>query len=749
MPPHSDPVVPASPLGRRRFLTLAGALGGAAAWGGTGGFGTAWAAAPGADVTGRAASAATVAGAPGAPLSFAVLTDTHANVQAPAGLDTLRRTFASVEAADPAFVLNCGDITDYGADDEFGAYLSTIPAGLRDRLHHVPGNHEVRWDVHGRELYHRLFGPAPYSFDVAGLHVVGLDPTQLLQEPGHFGRDGLRWLADDLAAAGPSVLFLHYPMGGEHYYVNDQDAFFETVADLPVRAIFAGHIHREQVVRTNGLTQVAANAVKNGAYYYWVDRVSEAGHSVLRVSAVAVAADGTETRRDLTTIPLEEDRTTRRLRPVRIEVGVPSGGRVQVDVQVPSTGSTGTQAQVYPQQIFGGGSAGTWADLTRTSRGWSGSVDVAALAAGAHRLQVRVLGTGGARYDVTRPFTVPAVGDAPRDRWQARLPGSIQGALAAHEGLVVAATTSGAVEAFRPTRAGREVAWRVTLGPVHRGPAFTADGRTVLVPSADHHLYALDAADGSVRWRFGVPDPVLSSPLVTSVGEVATVVFTAGTTLYAVHAETGEQRWKADLHGFFAGRAACDGDRVYVGGGDGRAYAFDAATGAQAWSYDATTRQDSYGRLLYGPWDDVIELLPGGGVLVSTVSAAAALDRASGQRRWSVPGSYIYSPSPVTERGVVLIDEWGRVQLVDPATGTATWKTEIGARALNSGPVVVGDLMWNVAVTGLLACVDLTDGTVRHRRQLGPANTFSTPVLVDGLLVTGDQDGTLRGIELP
>ncbi|GAA2756799.1 PQQ-binding-like beta-propeller repeat protein [Actinopolymorpha rutila] len=749
MSPRPDPDVPSSPLGRRGFLSLAGALGGVAAWGGVGGSGTAWAAAPGAGVTGPAASPAGAAGGANAPLSFAVLTDTHANVDAPAGLDTLRRTFASVEAANPTFVLNCGDITDYGADDEFEAYLSTIPAGLRDRLHHVPGNHEVRWDVHGRELYHRLFGPAPYSFDVAGLHVVGLDPTQLLQEPGHFGRDGLRWLADDLSAARPSVLFLHYPMGGEHYYVNDQDAFFETVADLPVRAIFAGHIHREQVVRTNGLTQVAANAVKNGAFYYWVDRVAEAGHSVLRVAAVAVAADGTETRRDLTTIPLEEDRTTRQLRPVRIDVGAPSGGRVRVDVRVPSTGSTGTQAQVYPQQIFGGGSAGTWADLTRTSRGWSGSVDVAALAAGTHRLQVRVLGAGGARYDATRPFTVAADGTAPHDRWQARLPGSIQGALAAHDGLVVAATTSGVVEVFRPTRAGREVAWRATLGPVHRGPAFTADGATVLVPSADHHLYALDAADGSVRWRFGVPDPVLSSPLVTSVDEVATVVFSAGTTLYAVHAETGERRWKADLHGFFAGRAACDGDRVYVGGGDGRAYAFDAATGAQAWSYDATTRQDSYGRLLYGPWDDTIELLPGGGVLVSTVSSAAALDGASGQRRWSVPGSYIYSPSPVTERGVVLIDEWGRVQLVDPATGAATWKAEIGARALNSGPVVVGDLMWNVAVTGLLACVDLTDGTVRHRRQLGPANTFSTPVLVDGLLVTGDQDGTLRGIELP
>jgi len=36
----------------------------------------------------------------------------------------------------------------------------------------------------------------------------------------------------------------------------------------------------------------------------------------------------------------------------------------------------------------------------------------------------------------------------------------------------------------------------------------------VYVGSDDNHVYALDAADGSVRWRFQTADDVSSSPAV-------------------------------------------------------------------------------------------------------------------------------------------------------------------------------------------------------------------------------------------
>ncbi|HEY6740168.1 MAG TPA: PQQ-binding-like beta-propeller repeat protein [Actinopolymorphaceae bacterium] len=723
---------PSAGMARRRFLRLAGA---------------AAAALPLGSVLTAPAHARTAR----EPLRFAVVSDTHANVSTPERQAWLRRIFESIEAADPAFVLNCGDITEYGGDDEFAAYLETIPDGLKPRLRHVPGNHETRWDVHAGELYHALLGPTPFSFDAAssggGVHIVGLDPTQLLQEPGRFGREHLDWLGKDLRRAGarPTIAFLHFPLGGDHYYVDDQPEILEALSGTSVRAVFAGHIHRLEVQRFDGFTQVAADDAKDGRVYYWVEEIDAA----LRVEEVRLADDGSALRRDVTEIPLRPN-ADRFLRPTTVELA-PRAGTVEVDVRLhPRADAVAVKAQVYPQHVFGAGNAGDWVDLRQNGESWSGSVDVTALAAGVHQVQVRARAASGATSDRVELFSVaPSSGGGPKVRWEESLPGQVQGALAERDGLVVAASTKGEVRAFDARGGRHRRVWSARLGPVYRGPVFGGDGESLFVPSKDHRLYALSAGDGRIRWRFTAPEPVLSTPLVTTVAGVETVLFTAGERLYAVSAADGTERWSADLHGFFAGTVACDGDRVYTGGGDGNCYAFDAATGRELWTFSTTTRDTAYSRLIYGPWDDVVELLPSGRVLVSTVAGAFALDRATGGQAWSLSGSFVYTPSILLDSGLLVIDEWGEASLVDPETGAALWgPSQLVPRAFNAGPVVTGDTGWLVGTTGLLVGFDLTSGAVVHRLQLGTAWSFSTPVVVDGVLVTADQAGVVRGVAL-
>ena len=234
-------------------------------------------------------------------LRFAMVTDTHVGMTA-ASVERLRPVYAAIARRAPDFVLHCGDITDTGLPGEYERYWQTVPAALRGRIRHVPGNHEVRWDPTAKGLYREQFGAVPYSFDAGGVHVAGLDPTQLLLEPGHCGAAALEWLDRDLAAAGgPVLVFQHFPVGREHDYIDDQAALLELIARHDVRVLVAGHVHRETVTRLGGLVQVTLQAVLKEPVFYWAE-LSEG--AALTVSRVTVAADEVRAGSSVVTVPL-------------------------------------------------------------------------------------------------------------------------------------------------------------------------------------------------------------------------------------------------------------------------------------------------------------------------------------------------------------------------------------------------------------------------------------------------------------
>jgi outer membrane protein assembly factor BamB len=169
---------------------------------------------------------------------------------------------------------------------------------------------------------------------------------------------------------------------------------------------------------------------------------------------------------------------------------------------------------------------------------------------------------------------------------------------------------------------------------VYRRPGVGHAARTLFVPSADRHLYALDSATGLIRWRFAADAPVLSEPLAVTAGSDGYVVFSAGDQLLAVEAATGQLAWSVPGRGFSAGRAASDGERVYTAAADGYARAHDLRTGREAWSHPMVSG-DPHRMALYSGWDDVV-MLGAGAVLVATVSGSQALDMASG---WSADQS--------------------------------------------------------------------------------------------------------------
>jgi outer membrane protein assembly factor BamB len=110
-----------------------------------------------------------------------------------------------------------------------------------------------------------------------------------------------------------------------------------------------------------------------------------------------------------------------------------------------------------------------------------------------------------------------------------------------------------------------------------------ADG-VVYVGCRDAHVYALDAATGRRLWDYSTGKSwVIGTPAVRD-----GVVY-AGTSdssrFFALDAKTGRLLFNADTKAYVFSSAALCGPRAYVGSHNGVFYAFDARTGAVAWTF--------------------------------------------------------------------------------------------------------------------------------------------------------------------
>jgi len=145
---------------------------------------------------------------------------------------------------------------------------------------------------------------------------------------------------------------------------------------------------------------------------------------------------------------------------------------------------------------------------------------------------------------------------------------------------------TGIVKALTPVGAQK---WALqTTKPVVSSPALSSDG-ILYVGSDDGYLYALQAADGKLVWKYKIdwyhdrPARVISSPAIGPDG----TVYVGGeyNGLYAVQ-KNGQTKWTHRFSNSVSSSPAIGPDgTVYVGCSDGYFYAFRPTDGHMKWSY--------------------------------------------------------------------------------------------------------------------------------------------------------------------
>ncbi len=281
-----------------------------------------------------------------------------------------------------------------------------------------------------------------------------------------------------------------------------------------------------------------------------------------------------------------------------------------------------------------------------------------------------------------------------------------------------------------------EIRWTAALSDVpFRGIPAVADGTLYLMDGLQV-LYAVDTADGSLRWSFDtetgewkgaysqslVPSPVVSNGTVY-LGNWNGVV-------YAIDAETGTEVWKSTPSSAFAGAPAVADGRVFVVDRSGNVRGFDAATGAELW----TRSMGSSVTASIAIADGVAYLKP--------YDRVVAVDPATGDTLWegSLPSGDGSADSglAVDDGVVVLGTQWNVFGIATDGTGQILWQQDIfyGGAVLKAPPVIADGIVYVVCPSAGICLYDLHTGAALGTFRTDPHVT-TTPAVVDGMVVLG------------
>ncbi|TGD89373.1 metallophosphoesterase [Mycolicibacterium sp. CH28] len=156
-------------------------------------------------------------------LRFAQISDSHIGFTGTANPDVTGSFEQAIHQINslgypPDFVIHTGDLTHLATAAQFDQVKQMMGGINTPHIFAVPGEHDSIDDA--GQKYRAAFGAGSrgdgwYSFDIAGVHVIGLVNTLNLKKLGHLGTDQLEFVEKDVASLSsdtPIVVFSHIPL---------------------------------------------------------------------------------------------------------------------------------------------------------------------------------------------------------------------------------------------------------------------------------------------------------------------------------------------------------------------------------------------------------------------------------------------------------------------------------------------------------------------------------------------------------
>jgi outer membrane protein assembly factor BamB len=267
-------------------------------------------------------------------------------------------------------------------------------------------------------------------------------------------------------------------------------------------------------------------------------------------------------------------------------------------------------------------------------------------------------------------------------------------------------------------------------------------GGAVYFGSGDGNVYALDAATGTLKWKFHTGDVVHASPAIS---DGTLFIGSWDSYFYALDAASGKEKWRFktgedhDIYnqvGIQSSAAVMDG-AVYFGCRDSNFYALDATTGQKKWAFNNK-----------GSWVITSPAVQDGKVYFATSDSATlyAMDAKSGAPIFSL--NYNHWPlfsSPAIAGGMLYIGiNQGKLLAVDLTSRKLAWTFETDASRQNGPALTMPDGSPNYQVAFGDNFYDSMVAGVRKMMSVGAM--LSSPVVVNEVIYVGSTDGFLYAL---
>ena len=267
------------------------------------------------------------------------------------------------------------------------------------------------------------------------------------------------------------------------------------------------------------------------------------------------------------------------------------------------------------------------------------------------------------------------------------------------------------------------VRWRYE-SPVTLNLTPAYDNERIYLPLAGGTLVALKAKDGQLYWRTEIGGELSASP----VADEASIYVASETkvqpnetqkpagALRALGREGGVTQWLTPLVRPLRGALTLSNGKIFAGGSDGRAYAFDKRTGGVLWSIP-------YALVFSGQ-----PVVKGGRVYIGSEDGTLlALDEASGRLLWRYrTKGAIHGPVAVNNEYVFFGSGDGYIYAVSTAKGKMKWSKRTGggvesvvlagdsllAASLDNFAYLLnlhGKMLWKKLLPGRISAKPLTD----------------------------------------